>query len=683
MKLKKTMSVLLSAAMVAGMLPSAAFAEEAEYIEIQEIAEEQEPLELSETEETASGEEEIVLDVDVTEEESSPVVEEEILSEDIMEITEEAGFQVDVSEDEMEETIVITDSLDSEDLLNAYAYRQMYGEGAAFGSYAGDQLTGVERYVYDQLKDFAKKIADTGTHDPSNPGSTEISVNIKSYNITPDEYANRNISYVVVRSLLTDCPYEMYWYDKIKGATVTKYVTTGNILNRVVFKFPVCEEYSKTGLRGTYEIDTNLPQSISRAKLNANQIVQKYAGASDYEKLLGYKDEICEMTSYNYGATASADPQLYGNPWQLIWALDGDPSTTVVCEGYAKAFQYLCDLSSFQAPNLFCTSILGSTSGKHMWNIVTMDYGLNYLVDVTNCDSGLDLFMVGYQSGSVSDGYVVATGVGTNTITYKYDKNYLPIYGDVANLASFPYHEHVVVIDKAIEATCTKDGLTEGSHCSVNGEVLVPQEIIPAKGHSYGAWKTTKAATVFEAGSRERTCSVCGTKEKQTIAKVKAEVSLDVSGTLPLQVGKSVTLSALNLQKKDKVASWKSSNTKIATVSSKGVVKGVKAGTATITVTTKAGATAKVKVKVQKSTVKTSELLVGPSSTVTVKKEKYVKLTASVKPVTSTEKITFTSANTGIAKVSSKGYIRGIKAGTTQITVKSGTKKVVIKVKVK
>ena len=431
-------------------------------------------------------------------------------------------------------------------------------------------------------------------------------------------------------------------------------------------------------------MDTNLPQSISNAKANANAIVNRYANVSDYEKLLGYKNEICAMASYNYEAAASTDPQFYGNPWQLIWVLDGDPNTMVVCEGYAKAFQYLCDLSSFKDPNLICNSIIGSTSGKHMWNIVSMDYGLNYLVDLCNSDSsGLDLFMVGYQSGSVSAGYVVATGKGTNTITYKYDKNYLPIYGDVVNLAPFSYHEHVVVIDKGIEATCTKDGLTEGSHCSVNGEVLVPQEIIPAKGHTYGSWKVVAKATVFEAGSRERTCSACGAKETQTIEKLEATVSLNVSGTLPLQVGKTVTLSALNLQKKDKVASWKSSNTKIATVSSKGVVKGVKAGIATITVTTKAGATAKVKVKVQKSSVKTSEIVINIPTAVTVKKGKTIKMTTTLNPVTSADKITYSSQNKKIATVSSKGTIKGIKAGTTKITVKAGNKKLVITVKVK
>ena len=46
--------------------------------------------------------------------------------------------------------------------------------------------------------------------------------------------------------------------------------------------------------------------------------------------------------------------------------------------------------------------------------------------------------------------------------------------------------EHTTVTDAAVEPTCTETGLTEGSHCSVCGEVLVAQTEVPAKGHSYG-----------------------------------------------------------------------------------------------------------------------------------------------------------------------------------------------------
>ena len=43
---------------------------------------------------------------------------------------------------------------------------------------------------------------------------------------------------------------------------------------------------------------------------------------------------------------------------------------------------------------------------------------------------------------------------------------------------------HKVVIDEALEAMCTVNGLTEGSHCEVCKEVLIQQEVIEAK-HNY------------------------------------------------------------------------------------------------------------------------------------------------------------------------------------------------------
>ena len=44
---------------------------------------------------------------------------------------------------------------------------------------------------------------------------------------------------------------------------------------------------------------------------------------------------------------------------------------------------------------------------------------------------------------------------------------------------------HKEVIDETVEATCTTTGKTEGKHCSVCNEVLVKQETVPAKGHTY------------------------------------------------------------------------------------------------------------------------------------------------------------------------------------------------------
>ena len=83
-----------------------------------------------------------------------------------------------------------------------------------------------------------------------------------------------------------------------------------------------------------------------------------------------------------------------------------------------------------------------------------------------------------------------------------------------------PAKGHTEVVDKAVAATCTKTGLTEGKHCSVCDAVIKAQETVPVTGkHSFGNWKITKAATCTAEGTQTRTCSGCGKVETQTIAK--------------------------------------------------------------------------------------------------------------------------------------------------------------------
>lgn len=66
---------------------------------------------------------------------------------------------------------------------------------------------------------------------------------------------------------------------------------------------------------------------------------------------------------------------------------------------------------------------------------------------------------------------------------------------------------HAEVTDKAEAATCTTTGLTEGKHCSVCGTVTLKQKTVLAKGHSYGAYVTTKKAAIGTAGTQTATCA--------------------------------------------------------------------------------------------------------------------------------------------------------------------------------
>ena len=116
-----------------------------------------------------------------------------------------------------------------------------------------------------------------------------------------------------------------------------------------------------------------------------------------------------------------------------------------------------------------------------------------------------------------------------------------------------------------------------------------------------------------------------------------------------------------------------SSNKKVATVTSKGVVKAKKAGKATITV--KIGTyTQKIVIQVKKPSLKLAK------SSATIKKGKIVKIKATTTP---SGKVTYKSSNKKVATVTAKGIVKGKKKGTVTIIVTSNGVSKKFKVKVK
>lgn len=69
--------------------------------------------------------------------------------------------------------------------------------------------------------------------------------------------------------------------------------------------------------------------------------------------------------------------------------------------------------------------------------------------------------------------------------------------------------DHIAVIDKAVEPTCTKSGKTEGSHCSLCEKILVSQETIAPTGHTTDKGTVTKAVTCTADGTKTYKCTVC------------------------------------------------------------------------------------------------------------------------------------------------------------------------------
>ncbi len=199
-------------------------------------------------------------------------------------------------------------------------------------------------------------------------------------------------------------------------------------------------------------------------------------------------------------------------------------------------------------------------------------------------------------------------------------------------------------------------------------------------------WKTSnsKVATVTSAGkvtavgvgTATITCTSTDNANKKATCKVTV-TPVKVSGlklnrtSATVYPKKTVTLKATVSPSNadNKAVSWKSSSTKIATVSSSGVVTGVKSGTATITCTAKDGsgkkATCKITVGVPVKSVKITSTESGANAWYVGKTSK---LSVTVSPSNATNKgITWTSSKPNCVSVDSNGNVKVIKQNTYKI----------------
>ena len=157
-----------------------------------------------------------------------------------------------------------------------------------------------------------------------------------------------------------------------------------------------------------------------------------------------------------------------------------------------------------------------------------------------------------------------------------------------------------------------------------------------------------------------------------TAAPAKGITATAKASTIYTKGKTSTTITVVKNDVTGKVK-FTSSNKKVATVSSKGVVKAKKAGKTTITV--KVGNyTKKVVIQVKKPSLKLAK------SSATIKKGKTVKIKATATP---SGKVTYKSSNKKVATVTAKGVVKGKKKGTATITVTSNGVSKKFKVKVK
>ena len=345
---------------------------------------------------------------------------------------------------------------------------------------------------------------------------------------------------LLLSALISDLPYELYWYNKTasfcygptedrvlirdvatysKSGTVkarVRYITgtvnsSGKItredtenLPGLYYLMPVAESYS-TGVKTRvtfstsasnttestgasaedyYTANTTKTSAAKSALANAETVLETAKSKDgDVAKMETYADYIMDQVSYNntaWGSTGSA--QAYGDPWQLIYVFDNNPETNVVCEGYSKAFQYLCDNTEFTGQKTCSNLVTGylgekTDAKRHMWNLVKLQVGsetANYFVDITNMENVTPkpaaenpLFLFGVTLDSVGINGDTWLKVSTDSSRkYLYDSDTKEIFTS-AELTVSTSRYSKTVHEHSYEGVYTWTGTETGYTCTV------------------------------------------------------------------------------------------------------------------------------------------------------------------------------------------------------------------------
>lgn len=233
------------------------------------------------------------------------------------------------------------------------------------------------------------------------------------------------------------------------------------------------------------------------------------------------------------------------------------------------------------------------------------------------------------------------------------------------------------------------DKTNHWEHCSIGNENTTQEA------HTFGNWVVTKQASIGAEGEKERTCTVCGYTEKETIPSIYIP-SYPVTGI-------KVSQDTLMLTKKDETAqlsaevvpsyadntrvTWKSSDESVVTVDEKGKVTAVGNGTAIITVTSVSGnytatvaVTVKIPVEIEKISIEAEKetlTQIGESTELKVK----------IEPENAdAQKLIWKSDNEMVAAVDENGKVTAIGNGMAIITVTTeygkNTASIIITVKI-
>ena len=297
----------------------------------------------------------------------------------------------------------------------------------------------------------------------------------------------------------------------------------------------------------------------------------------------------------------------------------------------------------------------------------------------TALEPGKDYTITGDYQATELGTYTIQI-VGTGLYKGSLEKSYqiLPI-----TVAEIKLSQSTLSMKKgesaALTVTITPENATDKSVDWTSSDTKIATVDSTGKVTAVSAGTASITCMAKDGSDKKATCKVTvtdPTPPKPSVVKV-TKITLNKT-TASVGKGKTMQLTATvtPTNATNKAVTWKSSNTKIATVSSTGKVTAKSAGTVTITCTAKDGSGKKATCKVTvtepkppvKPTVKVTKVTLNKKAA-TLSPKETLTLRATVTPTTATNKaVTWKSSNTKIATVSSTGKVTAKAAGTVTIT---------------
>lgn len=289
-------------------------------------------------------------------------------------------------------------------------------------------------------------------------------------------------------------------------------------------------------------------------------------------------------------------------------------------------------------------------------------------------EGNMKIHILKYENGSAMQSVVYPeVSISTGKVYTSIERNGLMEPGDYLN-----DYENNTVTPEITDLSTIKEAAPDPEP-----EPVPAPNPEPEHSHTYGSWSVVREATALVEGEEVQYCSVCGDRKQRSISRLTPTISVNAA-SIPLKVKQSTSaVKVSGLAAGDYIVSWRSSNSKIASVTSSGKITAKnKTGKAVVTVRLASGLEKNITVKVQKKSVTTTSIR-NVKKNVTLQTGKSTVLQPVINPVTSTQKVTYKSSNKKVAVVNSKGKITAKKKGKAVITVKSGKKTVKCKVTVR